>query len=52
VNDREGLDPRPDEDGPGFAGAVRLVVLIAVFLVLPLVLMGATMSNSGGCGGG
>jgi len=52
LNDREGLDPRPDEDGSTEGGAIRLVFLVFVVLILPLVLMAATMSDSAGCGGG
>jgi hypothetical protein len=51
MNDPTASDPWPDSDeSPARAGA-RLLVLSIVFLVLPLLLLGATMTNQG-CGGG
>ena len=44
-------DPWPDSDASPTRAGIRLLVLAVVFLLLPMLLLGATMTGQG-CGSG
>ena len=51
MNDPTMSDPWPDSDTSAVAAGIRLLVLAVIFLLLPMLLLGA-MIPAGGCGGG
>jgi hypothetical protein len=52
MNDPGADIPWPDSDSSPVREGLRLLVLIAVFLVLPMLLIAAANPAAQGCGGG
>jgi len=51
VNAQDGFDPAPVSNGSNVRDLIRLVGLFVVLLVLPMLLLAATVHPEG-CGGG
>ncbi len=51
MNDPTRSDPWPDSDESPARAGVRLLVLSVIFLLLPMLLLGASFTG-GGCGPG
>ncbi len=51
MNDPLASDPWPDSDSSPTRAGIRLLMLVVILVVLPMLLLGASLGGSG-CGGG